>query len=101
MSTLIEIQVQRVQRAAFAEEVLGQGPQTSTSMELERVFRMFESMRRIQENRETLTIHASASGDGGVLSKIFGPRVGSVNKELSAPVTVDAVIEESGIIDAD
>jgi hypothetical protein len=101
MSTLIEIQMQRAQRAAFAEEVLGQGPDHTTSMELERVFRMFESMRRIQENRETLTIHASSSGDGGVLSKIFGPRVGSANKELSTPVTVDAVIAESGIIDAD
>jgi hypothetical protein len=101
MSTLIEIQMQRAQRAAFAEEVLGQGPQHTTSVELERVFRMFESMRRIQENRETLTIHASSSDGGGVLSKIFGPRVGSANKELSTPVTVDAVIEESGIIDAD
>jgi len=101
MSTLIEIQMQRAQRSVFAEEVLGQGVQHTTSMELERVFRMFESMRRIQENRETLTIHASSSGDGGVLSKIFGPRVGSVNKELSTPVSVDAVIAESGIIDAD
>ena len=101
MSTLIEIQLQRAQRAVFAEEVLGQGPQTSVSVELERVFRMFESMRRIQENRETLTIHASTSGGDGVLSKIFGPRVGSANKELTTPVTVDAVIEESGIIDAE
>jgi hypothetical protein len=101
MSTLIEIQVQRAQRAAFAEEVLGQGPQSSTSMELERVFRMFESMRRIQENRETLTIHASSSGGGGALSALFGPRVGSVNKELPEPVSVDAVIAESGIIDVD
>jgi hypothetical protein len=101
MSTLIEIQMQRAQRAVFAEEVLGQGPQTATSVELERVFRMFESMRRIQENRETLTIHASTSGEGGVLSKIFGPRVGSVNKELPESVTVDAVIAESGIIDED
>ena len=101
MSTLIEIQMQRAQRAVFAEEVLGQGPQSATSVELERVFRMFESMRRIQENRETLTIHASTSGGDGVLSKIFGPRVGSANKELSTPVTVDAVIAESGIIDDD
>ncbi len=101
MNTLIEIQMQRAQRAVFAEEVLGQGPQHATSMELDRVFRMFESMRRIQENRETLTIHASTSGGDGVLSKIFGPRVGSANKELPTPVTVDAVIEESGIIDAD
>jgi hypothetical protein len=99
MSTLIEIQMQRAQRAVFAEEVLGQGPQHATSVELERVFRMFESMRRIQENRETLTIHASTSGGDGVLSKIFGPRVGSANKELPEPVTVDAVIAESGIID--
>jgi hypothetical protein len=101
MSTLIEIQVQRVQRATFAEEVLGQGPQSSTSAELERVFRMFEAMKRVQENRDTLTIHASSAGDGGVLSKIFGPRVGSANKELSQPVSVDAVIVESGIIDDD
>ncbi len=101
MSTLIEIQMQRAQRAVFAEEVLGQGPKHEVSVELERVFRMFESMRRIQENRETLTIHASTSGGDGVLSKIFGPRVGSANKELSQPVTIDAVIEESGIIDAE
>jgi hypothetical protein len=101
MSTLIEIQMQRAQRAAFAEEVLGQGPQLATSVELERVFRMFESMRRIQENRETLTIHASSTGGGGALSALFGPRVGAANKELSEPVTVDAVIAESGIIDVD
>ena len=102
MSTLIEIQVQRAQRAAFAEEVLGQGPQprdvgwswsgcsacSSRCAGSRRTARRSPSMRR----RRATVARCRRS---------FGPRVGSANKELSTPVNVDAVIAESGIIDVD
>lgn len=100
MSTLLEIQGRRVMMATFSEEVLSQGIDGTTSVELTRMLDMVERIKRINEDRETVSIVATSSGGGGgALSQIFGQRVGQVNRELAAPISPEAVIDEAQIVE--
>jgi hypothetical protein len=98
LNTLLEMQTRRAMMATFEEEVLSEGILGSTSAEMERLFRMAETVKRINEDRQTLTITAEGSGPGP-LSELFGSRVGDLNNELPAPVDSDTVIEDADVLD--
>jgi len=101
MSTMLEIQGQRVLMAKFEEDLMSQGASAEVSSELERFFRLTESSKRIAEDRQTLTVVASQSGSGdGPLSQLFGSRVGELNQGLQQPIDPDDIIDDAEILDA-
>lgn len=96
-ASLLEMQMQRVFMARFAEDVTGQGLDPMVGAEAERFLRMVVQMRQAQENSETLTI--TAKTESGVLSRLFGEKVGAANTALAAPINPNVLIEQ--VFDAD
>lgn len=98
MQAMIELQTQRVLQARFAEEITGQELTTEVGRELDRLFTSVEKMRDIMDNRDTVKMTVEARGRAGVLSRLFGDRVGTNAKMLSHPIdsddVIDAVIDE-------
>jgi hypothetical protein len=83
----------------FEEDLQSQGPKPETSAEIERFFRLLESSKRISEDRQQITVTATASGGAGPLSALFGNRVGELNQGLKQPIDSDDIIDASEIID--
>lgn len=98
MQAMVEMQTQRVLQARFAEEITGQELTPEVGRELDRLFTSVEKMRDIMDNRDTVKVTMEARGRSGVLSRLFGDRVGTNAKMLSQPIdsedVIDAVIEE-------
>jgi hypothetical protein len=82
MRALVEMQVGRVMFARFAEELEGQGIDTTLSTEMDRVFNMVERMKNISDNRDTLRFEVEARGTSGVLSRLFGAKAGEQARQL-------------------
>jgi hypothetical protein len=98
MQAMVEMQTQRVLQARFAEEITGQELTAEVGRELDRLFTSVEKMRDIMDNRDTVKVTMEARGRSGVLSRLFGDRVGTNAKMLSQPIdsedVIDAVIDE-------
>jgi hypothetical protein len=98
MQAMVEMQTQRVLQARFAEEITGQELTTEVGREMDRLFTSVEKMRDIMDNRDTVKMTVEARGRSGVLSRLFGDRVGTNAKMLAHPVdsddVMDAIIEE-------
>jgi hypothetical protein len=77
LSSIMELQATRVAFARFAEEVNGGYPDDVVGKEMDRLFRMAERMKKVEEKRERLTVSVeseSSGGGTGVLSRIFGEK---------------------------
>lgn len=99
MSTLLEIQGQRALMSKFEEDLMSQGASPEASSEIERFFRLAEAAKRIEEDRQTVTVTASSTSGAGPLSALFGARVGELNQGLNRPVESDDIIDDAEIID--
>lgn len=99
MQAMVEMQTQRVLQARFAEEITGQELTPEVGKELDRLFSSVEKMRDIMDNRDTVKVTMEARGRSGVLSRLFGDRVGANAKMLSQPVDSDDVID--ALVDED
>ena len=99
LQAMIEMQTQRVLQARFAEEITGQELSTEVGRELDRLFTSVEKMRDIMDNRDTVKVTMEARGRAGVLSRLFGDRVGTNAKMLSQPMDSDDVID--AVVDED
>lgn len=93
MQALIEMQTQRVMMARFAEEIAGQELSPEVGKEMDRWFASVEKMRDIMDNRDTLKMTVEAKSGAGVLSRLFGDRVGANARMLNNPVHSDDVID--------
>ena len=82
MRAMLEMQVSRVMFARFAEEIEGQGLNPDVSKELDRVFALVEKFKDISDNRDMVRFEVEARGSAGVLSRLFGSRVGDQAKAL-------------------
>ncbi len=82
MRALVEMQVGRVMFARFAEELEGQGLDSSLSSEMDRFFAMVERMKEISDSRDTLRFEVEARGSSGVLSRLFGAKAGEQSRQL-------------------
>jgi hypothetical protein len=82
MRALVEMQVGRVMFARFAEELEGQGLDTSLSTEMDRVFTMIEKLKSISDTRDTVSFTMEAKGTSGVLSRLFGAKAGEQARQL-------------------
>ena len=71
----------RVAFAKFSEDLNGGYPDPNTSLEIDRLFKLVESMKKLEENKEYMRITMERQGSAGVLSSIFGDRA-QVLKEL-------------------
>ena len=82
MRALVEMQVGRVMFARFAEELEGQGIDTTLSVEMDRVFTMIEKLKSISDTRDTVSFTMEAKGTSGVLSRLFGAKAGEQARQL-------------------
>lgn len=100
LSSVLEMQTQRVFLARFAEELAGQELDPAVGNELDRLFNLTWRFKEIMDARDTLSISLEAKGGGGgILSRLFGADVGQRARALSAPVRSDDVLGE--VIDPD
>lgn len=82
LRALVEMQVGRVMFARFAEELEGQGLDSTLSQEMDRVFAMVEKMRNINDSRDMVRLQVEAKGSSGVLSRLFGAKAGEQARQL-------------------
>jgi hypothetical protein len=98
MRALVEMQVGRVMFARFAEELEGQGLDSTLSSEMDRFFDMIEKMRDISDTRDTVRFEVEARGSSGVLSRLFGAKAGEQARQLPnggmSPEATDAMYAE-------
>jgi len=105
LRTLVEIQTQRILMGSFAEQVNGQ-PDALVGVEMDRLFKMVESWKRIEEQVSTLKIGIQATGqdnDGslGMISRLFGSEAGQNARTLDVPVLSDTLIEDADMVEPD
>jgi hypothetical protein len=96
LNSIMELQATRVAFARFAEEVNGGYPDEVVGREMDRLFRMAEKLKKVEEKRERLTVSVeseSSGGGTGVLSRIFGERA-SVEQAPAAAISADIVVAE-------
>ena len=85
-TALLEMQAQRVAFMRFTEELNGGYADPNVSQEMDRYFKMLESMKKLDESKEFVQITASRNTSGGVLSAIFGDKVQAM-KETPQPLS--------------
>ena len=97
LNSIMELQATRVAFARFAEEVNGGYPDEVVGKEMDRLFRMAEKLKKVEEKRERLTVslESESSGGGtGVLSRIFGERAQVEAEPPPAAISADIVVSE-------
>lgn len=98
MRALVEIQTQRIMMSRFGEELQGEYD-AMVGVEMDRLFKMVERWRGIADGRDSLKVSIDAKGGAagmGVLSRLFGEKVGSNATMLANPIDADEVIDEMG-----
>lgn len=85
LTTVLEMQVQRVAFARYTEELGGGYPDPNVSTEITRTFDLVERMKKIQDSGDLLRIEMRGRpASSGILSHIFGPKAGE--RELERPL---------------
>ena len=88
LTTIIEMQGQRVAFMRFAEEMNGGYADPNVSQEIDRLFKLVKSVKELEENKEFIQITASRQSSGGVLSAIFGDKAQAL-REMPQPLNED------------
>ena len=95
LNTIIEMQSARVAFARFAEELNGGYPDPNTGQEIDRLFKIVNQMKELEENKEFIRITAERQSSGGVMAALFGDR-SNILRELPTGLSEG---ESSRIID--
>ena len=74
LQAIIEMQGQRVAFARFTEELNGGYPDPAVSSEMDRLFKLVDQLKKLEDNREFIRVTAERHSSGGVLSALFGER---------------------------
>lgn len=82
LRALLEMQMSRVLFARFAEELEGQGLDPALSKEVDRMFELVNKFKEISDSRELIRMEIETRSNGGVLSRLFGPKAGEVARQL-------------------
>lgn len=101
VNLILEMQVERTMFAAFAEQLEGQGADATVSKEFDRVFRMVEAIRNLNDDRDIFSLKVEARSGAGVIDRIFGAGATGKMNPLPTPVDTNQVINELGILDAE
>jgi hypothetical protein len=75
LNAIIEMQGARVAFARFSEELNGGYPDPNVSQEIDRLFKIVEQLKKLEDNKEFVRMTFERQGGAGVLSSIFGDRV--------------------------
>lgn len=94
----LEMQVERVAFMRLAEELNGGYADPNLSLEMDRLLRMQEQIKKIEDTSETFKLSVEAKGGAGILSRLLGEKVKPENS-LPAPVDPARVIQ--GYIDSE
>ena len=86
LTSIVEMQGQRVAFMRFAEEMNGGYADPNVSQEIDRLFKLVGTMKDLETNKEFVQITASRQTSGGVLSAIFGDRAQAL-KEMEQVVS--------------
>ena len=90
MTSMIEMQGQRVAFMRFAEEMNGGYADPNVSQEVDRLIKMVEKINDMNSDKEFIQITASRQSSGGVLSAIFGDRAQAL-RDLPEPLREEQV----------
>lgn len=74
LEAMIEIQASRVAFAKFSEDLNGGYPDPNTSQEMDRLFKLVGNLKELDSTKQKVSITMEGSGQGGVLSRLFGER---------------------------
>jgi hypothetical protein len=85
LTTIVEMQGQRVAFMRFQEELNGGYADPNVSQEIDRLFKLVGNMKDLETNKEFVQITASRETSGGVLSAIFGDKASAL-KEMQKPL---------------
>ena len=85
LTSIVEMQGQRVAFMRFQEELNGGYADPNLSQEIDRLFKTVATMKDIDSNKEYVQITASRQTSGGVLSQIFGDKAQAL-KEMQKPL---------------
>ena len=85
LTSIIEMQGQRVAFMRYAEELNGGYADPNVSQEVDRLFKLVKTVNELEQNKERITITAERQSSGGVLSAIFGDKA-QVLKEMEQPI---------------
>jgi hypothetical protein len=91
LRAVVEVQTQRLLMMRFGEEITG-APDPDVGKEMDRLFNMVEKWKDIEDNRDTLEVSVKAKGEMGMLSRLFGSKVGTNAMVLDTPVTSDSIM---------
>lgn len=91
LRAMVEVQTQRVLMQRFGEEITGT-PDPDVGREMDRLFNMVEKWKDIEDNRDTLEVSVKAKGQMGMLSRLFGSKVGANAMVLDNPIPSDSVM---------
>jgi hypothetical protein len=93
LDAIIEQQTQRVLFARFTEEMEGQGLDPAVGAEEDRLFKLISMRKEILDNRDTFRLEMEAKGETGMISRVFGERMGMSARTLKEPVKSDHVLD--------
>jgi len=101
LTAIIEMQSARVAFARYAEELNGGYPDPNTSQEMDRLFKLVEQLKKMEDNREFVRMTFERQGGGGVLSAIFGDKATQLREldnggidEVAATKIIQQAIED-------
>jgi hypothetical protein len=80
VNSIVELQGQRVMFAKFAEDLNGGYPDPNVGIEIDRLFKILESIKKLDDSKEMIRMTVERQGSGGALSALFGDRAQVLNK---------------------
>lgn len=100
LTSVIEMQANRVAFMRFAEELNGGYADPNTSSEMDRLLKLVEKVKDMDSNKEFIQITAQRSAAGGVLSSIFGDRATALRdiEQAQQPVQKTISAEQTTMI---
>ena len=97
INTMLEIQGQRTLFAKMTEDLNGGYPDPNVGQEMDRFFKMLESVKKLDESKEVIRISAERQGASGVLSALFGDRAQVLNELPNGSLNsgqIDSIIKD-------
>ena len=80
INTMLEIQGQRVVFGKFVEDLNGGYPDPNVGLEMDRFFKMLETVKKLDESKELMRVTVERQGAAGVLSSLFGDKAQVLNQ---------------------
>lgn len=81
INAIVEMQGQRVAFARFSEELNGGYPDPNVSQEIDRLFKLFKTVKDLDDSQSFIRMTVESKASSGVLSALFGDRAANL-KEL-------------------